>query len=246
MQINRILLAVLIAIAYVAVSAQQVLTGSFRMSDTTVSVFGQATADGLSKFIDKDEEVQWQVFVPETYDPGRPPGVFIYADPNGYGGMPDQYRQLFTNRNLIWIGANQSRRNPEPAIKMLKAIMAQRVIDTNYAVNLNRLYIGAAGDEAYTALNVLLRSNEFKGAIYINGSAYWSDGKPETFDYLLNKAHVFIVGSDDKRWQAVRRSYDSYKRDGIENAKLIYRSGTIRGWPDAEQMDEALAYLDAR
>jgi hypothetical protein len=32
--------------------------------------------------------------------------------PDGWGGMPDQWRQVFDNSNLIWIGASPTSRNP--------------------------------------------------------------------------------------------------------------------------------------
>jgi hypothetical protein len=245
MSIRRALLAILVAATCTAALAQEHITGSFRAGATTAELFDPASAESLSNIVSEGEEVQWQVFVPESYDSDRPPGILIYLDPDGWGGMPDQYRQLFTNRNMIWIGAKSNQRKPDVSKTMLKAIMAQRFLDQNYAVDLNRLFIGSSGDEAYAALNVLLRANEFNGAIYINGSAYWNSGMPETFNFLVEKPHVFIIGSGDERWQQVRRDYENYKKDGIENVELIYRSGTIRDWPDIERMDEALAYLDA-
>jgi hypothetical protein len=241
---KRVLFGLVLAVTCATVGAQQNMTGSFRARATLAEVYDAATAEAYSTIIAKDEEVQWQLFVPETYDPERPPGVFIFIDPDGWGGMPDLYRQLFTSRNMIWIGARSNERNPDATRNMVKAMMAQRYLDQNYAVDLNRLNIGSSGDGARAVISVLLRSNDFNGAIYINGSAYWN-GLPDNFDSLLRKPQVFIIGSGDKLWDQVRRDYDNYKKDGIENVELIYRSGTIRGWPDVEQMDEALAYLDA-
>ena len=225
---------------------QDSLTGNFRMRHTTTEVLGAPTAASISSLIAEDENLQWQVFVPETYSPGKPPGIFVFVDPNGYGGMPDQYRQLFTNRNLIWIGASSNERNPGASKLRLQAIMAQRLIDQNYRVNLNRVYVGSSGDAALIAVNVLLGASEFGGALYINGSVYWDGGRPENLDDLTRKRHVFIVGMGDKRWPTIQRHYEDYKKDGIENVKLLFRPGTIYDWPESDQMDEALAYLDAR
>jgi hypothetical protein len=234
-----------LAVTCATAGAQENMTGSFRASATSAEVFDLGMADAVKTIIAMDEEVQWQVFVPETYDPDRPPGVFVFIDPDGWGGMPDQYRQLFTNRNMIWIGANSSERNPDLIKTVLKAMMAQRYLDQKYAIDLSRVSVGSSGVGALVALNVQLKSGEFSGAIYINGSVYWDDGLLEDYDSLVRKPQVFIIGSGDKLWNQVRRDYDNYKKDGIENVELIYRSGTIRGWPEVEQMDEALAYLDA-
>ncbi|MGI9271580.1 MAG: hypothetical protein ACR2QT_07390 [Woeseiaceae bacterium] len=245
MLIKRVVLTVMFVAATSSAVAQQAMTGNFRISETTVELYDPATAEALSSLIAPDEEVQWQVFVPETYNPSNPPGVFVFADPDGWGGMPDQYRQLFSNRNLIWIGANSTQRNPEATRKMLKAIMALRFIDKSYSVNLNRTYIAGSEDETFTVINVMLQANEFNGALYINGSTYWDGGLPENFEFMVGEPHVFIIGTGDKRWETVRRHSEMYQKDGIANVELIYRSGRIRGWPDVEQMDEALAYLDA-
>ena len=245
MQIKYFLFALVIAAASSAALAQEVMTGSFRMNQTPTDVFGAETAASISSVVGVDEELQWQVFVPGNYDRGRPPGIFVFVDPDGWGGMPDQYRLLFTNRNMIWIGASSNERNPGAAKTKLQALMAERLIDQNYAVNLNRLYIGSVGDGALTSVNVLLGANQYNGAIYINGSVYWSGGKPENLGDLARKHHAFIIGTGDDRWQSVRKDYDNYKKDGLENVKLFYRPGKINKWPEVEQMDEALAYLDS-
>ena len=83
MSLIRVLLATILIAATISAIAQDKMTGSFRMSHTTVEVFDPATAEAVSTVIPQDEEVQWQVFVPETYDPSKPPGVFIFADPDG-------------------------------------------------------------------------------------------------------------------------------------------------------------------
>ncbi len=225
--------------------AQERETGSFRMSGNTTELLGEVMADAVKDHIAIDEELDWQVFVPETYNASRPPGVFVFVDPDGWGGMPDQYRQLFTNRNMIWVGAKSNQRSPNPTTRMLQAMMAKSIIDKNYMVDLNRLFVGSTGTGALTVVNVLLSANEFNGAIYINGSAYWAGGKPDRLGNLIRKPHVFIIGSDDDKWKQTRDDYEKYKKDGIEKATLMRVDGRIRGWPETEQMDEALAVLDA-
>lgn len=226
--------------------AQDPLTGPFRISRTTSQLFDPATAEAVSDLFAPDEEVQFQVYVPPGYDPGNPPGVFVFLDPRGWGGIPDFYWQLFSERNLIWIGPKYNERNPKETKKLFQVLIAERLIGIEYAVNLNRLYVGGSGDSVLTALNVLLGANQFKGALYTNGSAYWHNGRPENFEYLLRKTHVFLVGRGDDRWQRVRGDYQNYKEDGISNTHLITADSVIRDWPDVEQMAEALSILDAR
>ena len=227
-------------------NAQEVLTGDFRVTRTSSEVFGAATAEQISSVIALDEKLQWRVFVPETYDQGNPPGLFVFIDENGWGGMPDQYRQLITHRNLIWIGATNIGRGSPEVKKMLLALMAERVIDLGYMVNRNRMYVGSSGADATTAINVMLKSNDFAGAVFIDGSAYWAGGKPPNFELLVNKYYAFIAGASDKSWSGVRRDSASYKKDGIQHVKVLDRPGHLGDWPDVDHIDEALAYLDQR
>ena len=218
----------------------------FRLSHTTSEIVGPQMAQDLSEAIAVDEELQWQVFVPEHYQRQKPSGVFVFVDPNGWGGMPDEFRPVFNNHNLIWIGAKVNERNPSDRKRIWTAILASRAIEGDYAIDLNRLYVGSSGSGALTALNVLLSANEHSGAIFIRGSQYWHGGMPEGIDNLRRKHYVFITGTNDQAKTTVRRDYESYKKDGIENAKLIFAMGALGKMPDPEQMDAAIRYLDSR
>ena len=249
MRIKRTLIALFcvgMAVAHSTTLAQDELTGMFRLSRTTTDILGAPTAQSLSEVAALDEQLQWQVYVPDNYQRSRPPGVFVFVDPDGWGGIPDQFRQLFMARNMIWIGLKRNNRRPTQGKMKLQAVLAARVIEQTYSVDLNRLYIGASGDSVVTAIDVLLTAGEFAGGIYIKGSFYWQDQRLPTVDNLQRKYHVFITGTNDKAKQTVRRDYQNYKKEGIENVKLIFDMDRIGDWPKPDQMDEALAYLDSR
>jgi len=226
--------------------AQEHLTGMFRLSHTSSEVLDPATAQAISKVIPVDEKLQWQVYVPETFNADRPPGVFVFVDPDGWGGMPDKWRQVFDNSNLIWVGASATSRNPSVIKQVWQAILGAQTIEGSYPVDLNRMYIGSTGGGALVALNVLLAANNFTGAIYMSGSQYWGQLDPEKLVNLQRKRHVFITGTNDKAKTAIRHDYESYKKDGIENTKLIFETGRLPSMPDPEHMTEALQYLDSR
>jgi len=249
MNVRRLSVAlalICISAANSTVHAQEHLTGMFRLNHTTSEVLDPGTAQALSEVIAVDEVLQWQVYVPDNFNTNRPPGVFVFVDPDGWGRIPDQWRQVFDNSNLIWIGASATSRNPSVIKQVWQAILAAQAIEGSYPVDLNRLYIGSTGGGALIALNVLLSANNFMGAIYMSGSQYWGQIDPEKLVNLQRKRHVFITGSNDKAKTAVRRDYDLYKRDGIENTKLIFETGRLPRMPEPKHMDEALRYLDSR
>lgn len=226
--------------------AQDELRGMFRLTRTTTDVVGAQTAQALSDVIPVDDELQWQVYVPENYDRRKPAGALVFIDPGGWGGMPDQFRPVLDNNNLIWIGANRSSARISEARSVWMAILASRVIQQDYTIDLNRLYIGSAGNSATTSLNTILNANEFVGAIYVSGSTYWGSIKPEQLENLRRKQHVFITGSNDKAQATIRTDYENYKKDGIANVKLIYDTKGPGKVVKPEYMDEAIRYLDSR
>jgi len=228
-----------------AVHAQSSLTGMFRLTHTTTEILGPQSAQSLSEVIPVDEELQWQVYVPENYQRQKPPGIFIFIDPRGWGGMPDELRTVIDKHNLIWIGAKVNERNPTETKRIWTSILASRFLQGEYAVDLNRLYVGSSGDRAITALNFLMSANEYSGAIFFRGSQYWHGDEPDDIENLRRKHYVFVTGTKDKAKTTIRRDYEKYKKDGFENVKLIFEMGSIGAMLNPEQMDEAIRYLDS-
>lgn len=240
------LLALIIAVALCAsAQAQEPLTGVFRITSNTTELIGAPTAQQLDGIISVEEELHWQLYVPEAYDRSTAPGIFVYIDPNGNGVIPDQWRQTFATHNLIWISA----RNVDKRVTLMKqlwtAILAVRAIDLRYAVDLNRVFVGGTGDGIDATVNAMISTSEFVGGLYISASMYWGISPPD-LSAFRRKRHVFITGSNDDARNSVRRDYQNYKDEGIQNVKLIYETENLRSPPDAELIDEALSYLDAR
>lgn len=216
------------------------------MSYTTPEIVGEQSAEALAEVIPIDEPLRWEVYVPYNYDPQRPAGVFVYADPRDWGGMPDRWREIFNERNMIWVGANLSDRRPSDLLRIWAAVLGPRALEKQYKIDLNRLYIGSSEDEATIAVNVMLSTSDFVGAVYIGGSRYWREGEPPQIESFRRKYHVFITGSNDKAQAAIRRDIENYKKDGVTNVKLIYEPQGLRGGASPEDIDEALRYLDSR
>jgi hypothetical protein len=240
-----VLTAALLFASSTAGIAQEVLTGDFRLSRTTSEIAGPEMAQKLSKFIPVDESLKWQIYVPQNYQRDRPPGLFVYINPDGWGGIPDQWKPLFDAQNLIWIGANRGSGPPSETRDVYTALFGSRILGVDYSIDLDRVYVGSSGRAASTALNVLLRDSEITGAVYISGSAFWGDQMPDRAEILRRKYYVFITGSDDQAKTVVRRDYESYKSDGVQNVKLIFETGRLGKIPEAELIEEALQFLDS-
>jgi len=249
MNSGRILLAlVLIGMAGLqgAAQAQEELRGPFRLSRTTTEIAGAATAEGLKEIFDVDEELQWQVYVPENYDRQRPAGAFVFVDPNGWGGMPDQFRPVFDSLNMIWIGANRTGFDKSPTRPIWMTILGSRAIQQDYAIDLNRLYLGGTGEGVLTAVNAMLASSEFVGVVQISGSVGLADIPADALDTLRRKYFIFMTSTNDKANLKVLSDYESYEKGRFYNIKLIYDENGSRDVAKPELIHQAIRLLDSR
>lgn len=225
--------------------AQDAMTGMFRMTQTTSEILGEQVAGALSDVVSTDTPLDWQVYVPYNYDPAYPPGVFIYLDPNRYGGIPDPWVPVFNQLNMIWVGPRTSDRRQGEELEVWHAILGLRAIEGEYAIDLNRIYIGSNRNTAVTAFRAHLAANEITGAVYIRGSAMWTEISDDHLEQLRRKRYVFITGTNDEAKGQVRQHAEAYRRAGIANVDLIFDTRRIEEVPKPEHIDAAIRYLDA-
>ena len=246
---RRFLLTLFIAVttfAGAAVHAQELLTGMFRLTGQTPDIVGPEVAEALDEIISKDEELQWQVFVPESYSPQRSAGLFLYIDPDGYGRIPDHWQRVFVDHNMIWVGIRRTQRETSEVRRVWQAILGSRAIAQDYAIDLQRMYVGGSLGTVPTAINTMLAANEFSGAIYVRGSSRPKEWDPDHLQAMQRKHHVFITGTNDKNRGRIRADYESYQEDGITNVKLIFDTKRLEAMPKPEHMDEAFQFFDSR
>ncbi len=246
MKSARILSAVSVAafsLAASAADAQEVMTGMFRLTKQSTEIVQPDFAQALDQVIKKDEKLQWQLYVPESYDPDRPPGLFVYVDPDGHGRIPDDWPAVFDRHNVIYVGVRQSQRDASPTRKTWQAILGARALEADYAIDFQRMYVGGTRQTVPVATNVILTANEFSGAVYTRGSFLSSQFTGDHIQSLQRKAHVFITGTNDEAKQKVRSDYEAYQRLGISNVTLIFDNQRLGAVGSAEQMDEAFRFL---
>ena len=78
-----------------------------------ISVASLLTADpetlqDFSDVLNPDEEINWKIYVPESYDPKKLAGLAVYVSPTPRGRMPRGWQPVFDERNLIWISADKA------------------------------------------------------------------------------------------------------------------------------------------
>ena len=173
------MLAVLLASAVFAPghAADAPATGAFEIQRTLAEVLGEQRAAGLAGIQPPDEVVSWQVYVPESYDPGRPPGLLVYISPIQSGRVPQDWERVLEARNLIWMSADKSGNQVHVQRRALYAVIAPTVIGANYAVDRSRVYLtGMSGGGKMASMVAVDHAHIFKGAVYNCGVEFWNSG----------------------------------------------------------------------
>jgi poly(3-hydroxybutyrate) depolymerase len=240
------LLILLASSAFAAGDSAELRTGFFRVSMTPLELLG-AGAEGVANILPSDEEVEWEIVVPNNYSASTPPGLVVYVSPRERGGPPRDWNDMLQEHNLIWIGANKSGNDWPVPQRMLKAMIAPMVLAKSYAINPDRVYVAGMSGGGKTATRVATaRPEVFKGGVYMAGTVSWADNVPPKIDLIRENYHVFLIGTNDPAILESRRTYKDYKDAGAVNSKLITIYNFGHHMPSAEYFARAIDYLDSR
>jgi len=247
---TRVLLAFLLASLCAPVHAENgensdAKYGRFFIKGTAAELVNPEMMQSVSKYLDADKEITWQMYVPESYDPGKPAGLLVYVSPTPHGGMPIGWKPVFDEQNLILISADESGNRTRTKTRMMLAALAPYVAADRYAIDPDRIYVsGFSGGGKVASIASIQFANLFSGAIYICGVERRPAVTPELLALAKSHRYVFVTGSDDFNRQLTRKMYGSYKRAGLANVDLITVSGMAHSTPGEEHFRKALHYLD--
>ncbi len=147
--------------------------------------------------------------------------------------------------NLIWVSPTQAGGSAPVQERIIKAILAPRVIDVDYTVNEERIYV-AGYDNGGKVANLVQAADPaaFRGGIYMCGALFWGDKTPENMDLMRGNRHVFIRACSDPKEREVRGVYEEYRKAGFEGAELINVQTRRRRLPEAKYVEQAIRHLD--
>ncbi len=226
---------------------QGVRTGQLDVSHTASQLVDPLTYESMADVLEADEIVTWKMYVPETYDPNKPAGLFVYISPTARGWMPRGWRSVFDEENLIWISANQSGNETHTKKRMFYAVLAPEVAARKYKIDRDRIYLSGFSGGGKVAGTVAIHfANLFRGAIYIGGAQKWTNAAPELMSQARSNRYVFLTGTRDFNLALTKKIYRQYEKEGITQTKLMNISGMAHTTPDADRFREALDFLDRR
>ncbi|MCC3860226.1 hypothetical protein [Pseudemcibacter aquimaris] len=195
-----------------------------------------------------DEQYKWSVYIPKGYDSSKPPGILVHITERNQANMPFGWESAMDDKNLIWISMNKVGRLPQNK-EMLLTVLAAPLIESQYSINPDRVYIAASTDGCHPASAAMqVYPTIFKGAIYATCLPInWRNDTPDTIELMRNNRYVFIASKEQDIRQQMRRSYRKYTNSDFENVEFINVPDLIYGKSiKRRRLLDAIEILDSR
>lgn len=221
-------------------------TGSFTLTQSLVDMLGAERAHDYNGVINTDEAIEWEVFVPEQYDPDNPPGLLVFISPGNSGRIPRGWSKVARTRNLIWVAANHSGNKVQVARRIGFAILAAGVVDERYEIDASRIYLsGFSGGARVSGLVASYYPQLFRGAIFAGGAELWEPGQATTnITAMQSNRYVFLFGSEDFNRESSMLVRSQYKKAGIVQTQVKIMRRVGHEIPNARYMMTSIDFLD--
>ena len=175
--------------------------------------------------------IDYNVYVPKSYDGKAPYGLLVYIDSGGHNNFPDRLKKVCDEKKLIWIGPKNAGNNSYVFSRHCAAVHAVFAIQNqNYKIADSRVYIaGFSGGARMAARVALTFPTFFRGAILAGGIEMYRsvNGAPEKgfnpsrkdLKTAAKLVRIYaVVGTADKMLPhaAAKVAYKTYKKDGFK------------------------------
>ncbi len=209
-----------------------------------LDILDNDTFEVMSDVLDDGQEVVWRLYVPESYDPKKPAGLFVYISPTRQGFMPRGWRTVFDESNLIWASADDSGNDVAPVLRMFYALAATNIVADEYQIDTDRIYLGGFSGGGKMASMVSVHfADLFRGGMFIGGANYWKS-EPELIDHVRNNRYVFVAGAHDFNLDLTKRTHGRFRRAGVESTKLEVVRNMGHDTPPVGIFRETINFLD--
>lgn len=210
---------------------------------TIAGLFSPEQAKAFAPTMRTDRKVKLRVRIP----PGiGPHGVLVFVHPGSSAQPMPGWADVLDRRNLAYVAA-ESFGNEKPGNqRALAALLALTHLSRTQPIDTTRRYIGGMSGGGKMASQVLARfSSFFDGALCIVGAEY-VEPRGGLAPEMAGKRVVFMTGDKDFNHFDVLAVYKRFVAAGIKGAHLMDLEGFGHQYPDAGQLDAALALLDAQ
>jgi predicted peptidase len=220
--------------------------GEFVHKATLAEIFGEYAASNFYGSFEPDEKIEFQLFVPQSYDASRPAGIFVFVSPSPIGKIPEGWKSVLDSSNLIWISVNKSGNKKEGLRRVIEAISSPAVLQSSYELDASRFYIaGFSGGGRITSVVSMYYPELFDGSVYMSGVNSWKDEELPGIEQMKRNRFVFQSGTDDFNLRETRRIYREYKNAGFRHLKLMVLVNVGHAVPGATELTEIIEFLDS-
>ena len=196
--------------------------GEFQFETTLSDLVKPDQIAGFADQYQADDVLSWSVYVPKSYDPENPPGLFVFISPIRDGSIRPSWRQAFDNHNLIYISANQAGNFVTAKRRYYNSVLAINFARQKYNLNEDiKIVSGFSGGGRMASRILEFVPGGFTGGLMIGGAFDWLGSEEEMPEVLEGGAYVFLTGDRDSAEWETKRLYLQYKRVGISNIKYI-------------------------
>ena len=240
-------LLILLVMAPLAWGNDDPRTGYFRKTITPLELLGADGANAVASVFAPDEKLTWQLSVPKNYDPAKPAAVMLFIGFAEWGGGKKEWNTVLEDHNIIWIGLINGGDKKPINERMLRAILAQAVLERDYKIDTDRYYLfGYSGGAHVAAMLATSKPELFKGALFYGDALSWGDNEPPKIDLVRQNRYLFMFGSKDKDRQKMQRIAAAYKAAGAENTDVVSVANVNRQMPGTSYFEQAVKFLDTR
>jgi len=212
-------------------------------SATLASLFAPEDVVGLSRTLPPDKPVKFRVWPSES----KNPGVLIFVSPTNSGEPPAGWLPLLQQKDLSWIAADGFGNQELSAQRILVAVMALKLAQQSMQTDAKRTYIGGmSGGGRIASLTATRFPQMFSGALYIVGANFWMPKDARLKPLLAANRYVFITGERDFNRSEMRRVFSRYQSNGLTASLLMDLPAFAHEYPNAEQLGQAINFLDSR
>ena len=221
--------------------------GYFRKAITPLELLGADGANAIASVFPPDEKLTWQLSVPKNYDPAKPAAVMLFIGFAEWGGGKKEWSDVLEDHNIIWIGLINGGDKKPINERMLRAILAQAVLERDYKIDTDRYYLfGYSGGAQVAAMLATSKPELFKGALFYGDALSWGDNVPPKIDLVRKNRYMFMFGSKDKDRNKMQRIAAAYKAAGVDNTDVVSVANVNRQMPGTSYFKRAIEFLDAR
>jgi dienelactone hydrolase len=173
-------------------------------------------------------------------------GVLVFVHPGNSAEPMAGWAEVLERRDLVWIAAEGFGNDKPGNQRGLIALLALKQLSRTTQLDAGRRYVGGMSGGGKIASQVLTRfPGFFDGALCIVGADTAAPAVLRAAD-MAAKRVVFMTGDRDFNHFDVTQVFKRFVDAGVKQSFLLDKTGFGHEYPDANQLDAALALLDPR